>query len=55
MSPILGAIRRTENSMNVRFDIMETTLTGVKNAITSNTFRIMNLEGWHGEFDGRLA
>ena len=54
-SPILGAIRRMENSMNTRFDNLETTLAGVKNAVASNTSRIMNLEEWHGEFDGRLA
>ena len=47
VSPILGAIRRMEN--------LETTLAGVKNAVASNTSRIVNLEEWHGEFDGRLA
>ena len=44
-----------ENSMNVRFDNLEISLAGVKNAFASNTSRIMNLEEWHVEFDGRLA
>ncbi len=44
-----------ENSMNARFDNLETTLAGVKNAVASNTSRIINLEEWHGEFDGHLA
>lgn len=55
VSPILGAIRRMENSMNVRFDNLETTLAEVKNAVASNTSRIMNLEEWQGEFDRHLA
>ena len=38
LSPILGAIRRMENSMNVRFDNLETTLAGVKNAVASQYF-----------------
>lgn len=41
-SPILGAIRRMENSMNARFDNLETTLAGVKNAVTSNTSHSCN-------------
>lgn len=55
VSPILEAIRRMENSMNVRFDNLETTLAGVKIAVAANTSRISNLEEWHGEFDGRLV
>lgn len=54
-SPILEAIRWMENSMNARFDKLETTLAGIKNAVASNTSRIINLEEWHGEFDGCLA
>lgn len=55
LSPILKAIRRMENSMNTRFDNLETTLAGVKNAVAANTSRIINLEEWHGEFGGRLV
>lgn len=54
-SPILEAIRRMENSMNTRFDNLETTLTGVKNAVAANTSCINTLEERHGEFDGRLV
>lgn len=54
-SPILEAITRMEISMNARFENLETTLVGVKNAVAANTSRIINLEEWHGEFDGRLV
>lgn len=54
-SPISKAIRRMENSLNVRFDKLETTLAEVKNAVASNTSHVTELEERHGESDGRLA
>lgn len=54
-SLILEAIRRMENSMNTRFDNLETTLAGVKNAVAANTTRITSLEDCHGDLDARLT
>ncbi|KAE8287089.1 hypothetical protein D5F01_LYC15051 [Larimichthys crocea] len=51
-SPSLVAISWIEN---MKFDNLETTLTGVKNTVTSKTSRIINLEEWHREFHGHLA
>ena len=50
-SSILEAVTQIENSMNTRFDNLETSLTGVKTAQAPNSSRITSLEETREEHD----
>lgn len=53
--PILEAIRWMENSMNTRFENLETALTGIKSILAANSSCITNLEEAQEDHEVRLA